>query len=257
MEELTKDLSRLADEEINKALLTRYQEDASAFDTIYERFHRELFVFIKRHLEGALRSETEDILQETFVALHNMRDRLQPNTKLRGLLYRIAERRLTDAIRAATAGKRHSNKTVHFSGGSHLNVSLDHRAMRNRTEGSFLANGLDGHQDGRAGGINSNYYGAGGWGIEHISDPKADPAVRDAKLEVDEMLTTLPPTEEQAVRLVELDGHTHASAAALANVPESTIWARVRSGRRRLKALATSSGCVVTAGQRHTAATCR
>jgi len=257
MEELAKDLNRLADEEINKALFARYQEDASAFDTIYERFHLELHVFIERHLEGALRSETEDILQETFVAFHNMRDRLRPDTKLRGLLYRIAERRLTDAIRAATAAKRHAGKTIHFGGGAHFDVPPDGRATRSRTEGNFFADTLDGHRDDRADSINSNYYGAGGWGIEQISDAKTDPAVRDAKLEVDEMLTTLPPTEEQAMRLVELDGHTHASAAALANVPESTIWSRVRSGRQRLKELATARGCVVTSSPRLATAACR
>lgn len=255
MEELAKDLNRLADEEINKSLFARYQEDASAFDTIYERFHRELHIFIERHLEGSLRSETDDILQETFVSLHNMRDRLRPDTKLRGLLYRIAERRLTDAIRSATAAKRHAGKTIHSGGGSHLDVPLDKRATRNRTEGSFLADTFNGHRDDRPDIINSNYYGAGGWGIEQISDPKADPALRDAKLEVDEMLTALPPTEEQAVRLVELDGHTHASAAALANVPESTIWSRVRSGRQRLKELATTSDRIVTASPKRATAT--
>jgi RNA polymerase sigma factor (sigma-70 family) len=254
MEELAKDLSRPTDEEINKALFARYQEDASAFDTIYERFHLELFVFIKRHLEGALRSETEDILQETFVALHNMRDRLRPDTKLRGLLYRIAERRLTDAIRAATATKRHASKTIHFSGGSHFDVPLDGRATRSRTEDNCFADTLDSHRDDSANGSNFNYYGTGGWGIEQVSDPKADPGVRDTKLEIDEMLTALPPTEEQAVRLVELDGHTHASAAALANVPESTIWSRVRSGRQRLKKLATASHCIVTVSPRHATA---
>ena len=242
MEELPRDLNRPADDdEINKALFAHYQHDASAFDAIYERFRSELFIFIEAHLEGALRSEAEDILQETFTAFHKMRDRMLPHTKLRGLLYRIAERRLTDAIRAATTGKRHPGKTVHSGGGSHLDVPPDRRATRDRTEGNFLADRLDGHRDDRADGLNPNYYGTGGWGIEQISDPKADPAVRDMKLEVAEMLTRLPQTEEEAVRLVELDGHTHASAAEVANVPESTIWSRVRSGRQRLKELATAS----------------
>ena len=64
------------------------------------------------------------------------------------------------------------------------------------------------------------------------------------------MLTTLPPTEEQALRLVELNGHTQASSSALANVPESTIWSRVRIGRQRLRNLATARDLAVTASPR-------
>jgi len=50
-----------------------------------------------------------------------------------------------------------------------------------------------------------------------------------------------PASEKQAVQLVDLDCHTHASAAEVADVPESTIWSRVRSGRKHLKELLTST----------------
>jgi len=72
----------------------------------------------------------------------------------------------------------------------------------------------------------------------HVTDPSAEPAVRDAKIELHEAMAKLPPTEEQAVRL-ELDGHTHASAAEAANVRQSTFWSRLRSGRKRLKEILT------------------
>ena len=107
MEDLLRDLSRLPKEEVEKALFARYREDASVFAAIYEWFGPELLVFIKRSLEGGLRSYAEDILHETFLAFHLKRDELEPNTKLRGFLYRIAERRVNDEVRAATAQKRH------------------------------------------------------------------------------------------------------------------------------------------------------
>jgi len=208
-----RDLSRLPDKKIDKALLARYRKDASAFTAIYERFSPVLLVFITSHLEGVLRSDAEDILHETFLAFHRMRERLQAKTKLRGLLYRIADRRLTDHLRAALAQKRDLRETDHpdqWNGSGHFYGGNENQQRDNRMAG-------------------------------HIADPKADPTVRDAKMEVDERMAQLPATEAQAVRLVELDGHTHASAAELVKVPESTIWSRVRSGRKHLQEMATAT----------------
>jgi len=227
--ELLKDLSRLPDQEIDKVLFARYQEDASAFTAIYERFSPELLVFIEAHLEGVLRSDAEDILHDTFMAFHKMRDRLEPNTKLRGLLYRIAERRLNDHLRAALAQKRCVSKTEHtgHAGNAHFDTHLGSHDTDREREGDNCPSA-------------KRDYGSGGVGTYHVSDPKSDPAVRDAKLDFDEAMAKLPATEQQAVRL-ELDGHTHASAAEAANLRQSTFWSRLRSGRKHLKELLTRS----------------
>lgn len=74
----------------------------------------------------------------------------------------------------------------------------------------------------------------------HVTDPRAEPAVRDTEIEVREAMAKLPPNEEQAVRLVDLDGHNHASAAEAANVRQTTLWSWLRSGRKRLKDLLTT-----------------
>jgi len=229
MEEPLKDLSRLPDQEIDKALFARYQEDASVFTAIYERFSPELLVFIEAHLEGVLRSDAEDILHDTFMAFYKMRDRLEPNTKLRGLLYRIAERRLNDRLRAALAQKRCVSKTEHTgnAGNAHFDSRLGSRDTDRDREGDNCPSA-------------KRDYGTGGVGTYHISDPKSDPAVRDAKLDFDEAVARLPATEQQAV-LLELDGHTHASAAEAANLSQSTFWSRLRSGRKHLKELLTRS----------------
>jgi RNA polymerase sigma factor (sigma-70 family) len=229
MEEPLKDLSRLPDQEIDKALFARYQEDASTFTAIYERFSPELLVFIEAHLEGVLRSDAEDILHDTFMAFYKMRDRLEPNTKLRGLLYRIAERRLNDRLRAALAQKRCVSKTEHTgnAGNAHFDSRLGSRDTDRDREGDNCPSA-------------KRDYGTGGVGTYHISDPKSDPAVRDAKLDFDEAVAKLRATEQQAVRM-ELDGHTHASAAKALNLSESTFWSRLRSGRKHLKELLTGS----------------
>jgi len=231
MEELLRDLGRLPKEEAEKALFARYREDASAFAAIYEWFGPELLVFIKRSLEGSLRSYAEDILHETFLAFHLKRDQLEPNTKLRGLLYRIAERRVNDEVRAATTQKRHPGRSVHPTGEAHL----DKRACNPKV------GGYDEVDSANDAGKYGSKYGAGGEGIYLVTDPKSRPDLRDAKIELDDAMARLPATEKQAVQLVDLDCHTHASAAEVANVPESTIWSRVRSGRKHLRELLTST----------------
>ncbi len=231
MEVLPKDLGRLPREEAEKALFDRYREDASAFAAIYEWFGPELLVFIKRNLEGSLRSYAEDILHETFLAFHLKRDQLEPNTKLRGLLYRIAERRVNDEVRAATTQKRHPGKSVHPTGDAHLDRRLC----------DPNCGGYDEVDTANDAGRYGSKYGAGGAGIYLVTDPKNRPELRDAKIELDDAMARLPASEKQAVELVDLDCHTHASAAEVANVPESTIWSRVRSGRKHLKELLTST----------------
>jgi len=193
---------RQPDKEIDRALLARYRQDESAFTAIYERFAPELLRFIEAHLEGVLRSDADDILNETFLGLHQRRDRLQPDTSLHALLHTIAERRLADCIRTATAEKRDYRVTVYPD---HWNGPGGSEALHD--------NGMSGH----------------------IADPKADPAIRDAKIAVDEMMPRLPPPEEQAVRLVDLDGHSVPSAAAAAKVPPSTLKGRLQRGRKRLQ----------------------
>jgi DNA-directed RNA polymerase specialized sigma24 family protein len=182
MEVLLKDLGRLPKEEAEKALFARYREDASAFTAIYEWFGPELLVFIKRSLEGSLRSYAEDILHETFLAFHLKRDQLEPNTKLRGLLYRIAERRVNDEVRAATTQKRHPGKSVHPAGEAHLDMrGCDPKAV-----------GYDEADAANDPGKYGSKYGAGGAGIYLVTDPKNRPELRDAKIELDDAMARLP-----------------------------------------------------------------
>ena len=80
----------------------------------------------------------------------------------------------------------------------------------------------------------------------HITRPLTDEThsrggkvrrAEEAKQELDELMAKLPPHEAEALRLVDLEGHTIRSAAEALGLPESTVWSRVRSGRKRLKEL--------------------
>jgi len=106
MAELTA-LSRTPDEEIEKALLIRYRQhhDDSVFREIHDHFHPELRNFIRGHLLSAFdaESDTQEILQETFLDLYCYRDQLQPATQLRAALYAIAKNNVDDQPRPGTS----------------------------------------------------------------------------------------------------------------------------------------------------------
>ena len=124
--------------------------------------------------------------------------------KIRPLLYQIAKARLRDAIRAAGCGKRDY-----------------HRTQRLETDTTFTDTGRK---------VKAQ-----------LVDHKSDPAVVDVKIDVNEAMAKMPPTEEEAMRLVYLEEHTVPSAAAVTNTPQSTIKGRLQRGRQRLKELATAS----------------
>ena len=76
---------------------------------------------------------------------------------------------------------------------------------------------------------------------ESHADPKADPAHRDAEIEVKEYMARLPVEEARAVQLVDIEEHTQASAAEAANLPLGTLKDQLHRGRQRFKELATTT----------------
>ena len=73
---------------------------------------------------------------------------------------------------------------------------------------------------------------------QQVVDERASPKVHEAKMDLAELMAKLPPPEAEAVRMVELEGYTMPSAAVTLGLPESTVWSRVRTGRKRLREFA-------------------
>jgi hypothetical protein len=120
---------------------------------------------------------------------------------------------VNDEVRAATAQERHPGRSVHPTGEAHLNKRTCNPKV----------GGYDEVDTANDAGKHGSKHRGGGAGIYFVTDPKSRPDLRDA------------------VQLVDLDCHTHASAAEVANVPEGPIWSRVRSGRKHLRELLTSA----------------
>jgi RNA polymerase sigma-70 factor (ECF subfamily) len=75
----------LSDEALYEALLSG---DLRAFDTLYERYERPLFGFIRKHLADV--HEAEDVLHETFMAILRDRAGARAARSLRAWIFQVA-----------------------------------------------------------------------------------------------------------------------------------------------------------------------
>jgi RNA polymerase sigma factor (sigma-70 family) len=207
-------LDQPANEESNEALFNRWHQhqDHAAFRVLHDRLVPRLRRFLRRQIEttfegrGLNTDAVEDILQNVFMAVTRCR---APVRSVDGLLHKAAKRYLLKHVEKATTQMRDHHRTIYWDDDSRL--------------------GGDRSRDGRDPGCN------------RLEDPKSAPARQQARIEAEEYIERLPPPEAKAVRLVDLEDYTIPAAAKAMNLPESTTWSRVRSGRRRLKRLAATS----------------
>lgn len=84
----------------DEALMKRLQAgDPSAFQILYERYHRAVFAFLARSV--ADRRIAEDLLQETFLRVFAGRQAYRPLAPFRAWLYAIARHLVVDQMRRA------------------------------------------------------------------------------------------------------------------------------------------------------------
>ncbi len=95
-----RDLGHLTDEE----LLARYKSegDRTAFETLVQRYERELYSYLRRYLGDA--TLAEDAFQATFLQVHLKMEQFDPERKFRPWLYTVATNQAIDAQRR---NKRH------------------------------------------------------------------------------------------------------------------------------------------------------
>ena len=193
--------------EADDELLARYQQDddEAAFAVIHDRHRDGLLAYARQRLDNALSADAEDIVQRTFLQFHVNRKRYAPKTGVLALLYKMVGDNCTEHLRSVGAQKR------------------DYTRKRRL----YDPNNKD--DDGRD---QDNV----------VPDPKADPAERERKSLVDELLATLTPKQAEAIRLVRIDGHTAESAAELLDLPPTTIRKRIKDGIDRLRKRASANG---------------
>jgi RNA polymerase sigma-70 factor (ECF subfamily) len=91
----------LSDEALYEALLNG---DLRAFDTLYERYERHLFGFIRKHLMDV--HEAEDVLHETFMAVLRDRAGARAARSLRAWIFQVASNLCLNRQRSARRATR-------------------------------------------------------------------------------------------------------------------------------------------------------
>lgn len=91
----------LSDEALYEALLNG---DLRAFDTLYERYERHLFGFIRKHLVDV--HEAEDVLHETFMAILRDRAGARAARSLRAWIFQVARNLCLNRQRSARRATR-------------------------------------------------------------------------------------------------------------------------------------------------------
>jgi RNA polymerase sigma-70 factor (ECF subfamily) len=98
----------LSDEALYEALVNG---DLRAFDTLYARYERHLFGFIRKHLVDV--HEAEDVLHETFLAILRDRAGARAARSLRAWLFQVARHLCLNRQRSARRATRALEKEAH------------------------------------------------------------------------------------------------------------------------------------------------
>ena len=71
--------------------------DQYAFEQLYYRYHKPVYGFLVKATRSA--ADSEDIVQEVFARLWNMRDKIEPERNIKALIFLIARRAAVDLYR--------------------------------------------------------------------------------------------------------------------------------------------------------------
>lgn len=87
-------------EESDESLMTRYaNDDAEAFELLFERYEQRIFAFFLQRTESPER--TRDLFQELFLRIHRSRARYDPERPVSPWIFQIARNLLADDGRRA------------------------------------------------------------------------------------------------------------------------------------------------------------
>ena len=86
------------DDEVDAALMQKLQKgDLAAFEQIYYRWNKKVYAFMLRTTRSV--SDSEEITQEVFVRLWNMRENIDPAKRIQALIFTITRRIAVDMYR--------------------------------------------------------------------------------------------------------------------------------------------------------------
>jgi len=180
----------------DEELLRRCRDDGdgTAFESLVQRYERELFNYLRRYLGSA--EMADDVFQATFLQVHLKREQFEDGRRFKPWLYTIATNQAIDAQRR---NRRHRM------------VSLDHRTGGEDEVGSIV----------------EMLAGVGRTADEQLEDEEAREWVRSAVAELPESLRS-------ALMLVYHQGMKYREAADVLGIPVGTVKSRLHAALLRL-----------------------
>ncbi|MEC5146726.1 RNA polymerase sigma-70 factor [Chitinophaga sp. 212800010-3] len=111
-------------------------DDSAAFNAIYDRYSKPLYLFIQHKLDAA--EISKDVLQELFISLWEKRHSLVLRESLKAYLYQAARHKIIDIYRKNTTYRKYLQQLIeHFDAQPHsLADTVDNKA---RTQEIFEA----------------------------------------------------------------------------------------------------------------------
>jgi len=104
------DISSLEDRKLIEALK---KGDIKAFDEIYYRYTKKLFIFSLKFLRD--RQEAEDLIQKVFTTIWERRDHLNPDKSFEGYLFRIVRNEIYDLLKLRIIREHYCNYILNDS----------------------------------------------------------------------------------------------------------------------------------------------
>ena len=98
------DISSLDEKYLIEALK---KGDIKAFDEVYYKYTKKLFVFSLRFLKD--RQEVEDLIQKVFTTIWERREHLNPDKSFEGYLFKIARNEIYDILKLRIIREHYCN----------------------------------------------------------------------------------------------------------------------------------------------------
>jgi RNA polymerase sigma-70 factor (ECF subfamily) len=172
----------------------RPPEDQTRFDELVSRYGRHIYAIAYR--VSGNEADAKDLAQEAFIRVWRAQDRVDPNARLEGWLYRIITNLYIDLLRRRRGPRIHSlDEPMATSTGELARERADPTADIERT----------------------------------VLDAMVDRRIQDA-------LMGLAPELRMVVVLADIEGYAYEEIAEMMNVPIGTVKSRLHRARRALRA---------------------
>ncbi|AGT10982.1 sigma-70 family RNA polymerase sigma factor [Paracoccus aminophilus] len=102
----TRPSERLSEDELQRLMLSALDGDGPAYRALLEALTPRLRTYFQRRLFDGLAAQTDDLVQDTLLAIHNRRLTFDPALPLLAWVHAIARHKLIDTLRRERRGAR-------------------------------------------------------------------------------------------------------------------------------------------------------